>query len=79
MEWLYRNAQLRTPNHLHKIYCLEDMVMGLYELAEQPISESSAIKLLTVTTWDYEKNTRCSYHEELEVKDCALAVCKRFG
>lgn len=53
--------------------------MGLYELAEQPISESSAIKLLTVTTWDYEKNTRCSYHEELEVKDCALAVCKRFG
>jgi len=42
-------------------------------------TRSAVVEMLTTSVFDYEANTRCKWHEEQQVKYCALGTVKRFA
>ncbi|XP_078000506.1 protein maelstrom homolog isoform X2 [Glandiceps talaboti] len=77
LDWLaYKGG---CPNLLEKVYELEGLVMDLFDHGGGNMpSKSQAHDLLTTSVFDYEKYTRCNYHEEIEVRFCSLGICKRY-
>eukprot|EP00794_Sanderia_malayensis_P011153 gene11153-12325_t len=41
--------------------------------------EMAATKLFTSSVYDYERNTRCEYHEKLDLKYCSMAMAKKWS
>ncbi|XP_071958708.1 protein maelstrom homolog [Antedon mediterranea] len=77
VDWMARHADV--PNKLdEKIYQLEILYTELHYhgvRGDKP-SLTCATIMFSSTSFDYESNTRCDFHEELENKHCALAVAK---
>ena len=84
IDWLHAHACLNIPNRLHRLFFLETMIVELYKhkLAgtTTPSSTSSAVvEMLTTSAFDYEVQTRCQWHEEEQVRYCALGTVKRYA
>ncbi|XP_070556218.1 protein maelstrom homolog isoform X2 [Ptychodera flava] len=76
LDWLAYKAGV--DNKLDKVYELEGLVCDLFQHGSAPApSKHMAHELLTTSVFDYERDTRCPYHEELEVIYCSLGICKR--
>ncbi|XP_043929027.1 protein maelstrom homolog isoform X2 [Protopterus annectens] len=76
LNWLARKA----GRICRLLVCeLEDLVVKVYKyrLKEEP-SVTLVRSMLEVFQWDYTRNTRCKWHEENDIVDCALAVCKKY-
>ncbi|KAI0213529.1 maelstrom-like protein [Lamellibrachia satsuma] len=83
MDWLHAHACLGIPNRLHRLFILENMIVELYahKLTGEttpPPTRSAVVEMLTTSVFDYEANTRCPWHEEQQVRYCALGTVKRF-
>ncbi|XP_033757847.1 protein maelstrom homolog [Pecten maximus] len=79
LEWVKGGAALGVPNRLKKVYELEGLVVELFGHIGPAPSKSSVIDMLTSSTWDYEPNTKCAFHEDLECKFCSLGIVKRYA
>uniref|UniRef100_G1KVA0 Maelstrom domain-containing protein n=1 Tax=Anolis carolinensis TaxID=28377 RepID=G1KVA0_ANOCA len=64
-------------NHL-ELRNVEELIVELYsqKLQEEP-SKTWVCSTLDASMWDYSANTRCQWHEEIDVIFCALATCKQ--
>ncbi|OWF46797.1 protein maelstrom homolog [Mizuhopecten yessoensis] len=79
LEWVLGGAALGVPNRLKKVYELEGLVVELFAHIGPAPSKSSVIDMLTSSTWDFEPNTKCAFHEELECKYCSIGILKRYA
>ncbi|XP_022103186.1 protein maelstrom homolog [Acanthaster planci] len=78
LRWLSDRAGV--PNRLGKVYEMEVLLCELFvHGGAKPPSHSGCTNLLTTSTFDYEADTRCKYHEENEVTvdNCALGKAKK--
>ncbi|XP_048588733.1 protein maelstrom homolog [Nematostella vectensis] len=81
LDWLARHAEM--PNKLRKVYELEGLICDLFSHVDQRseysgISKAQASDLLSSTVFDFEPGARCDWHEQQEVKFCALGTAKRY-
>lgn len=79
LDWIHMKACLGVPNSIRKIYEVESLFQEMHAHIGNQVSKASCIDALTSSDWDYDRNTKCEYHEELEVKDCALAIVHKYG
>ncbi|XP_013395238.1 protein maelstrom homolog [Lingula anatina] len=79
LEWLHAHACLGYANRLRKVYELDGLVQDLYAHSSASTAIGECTDLITTSAYDYEINTRCDYHEDKEVKHCALATVRRFA
>ncbi|XP_031552805.1 protein maelstrom homolog [Actinia tenebrosa] len=80
LDCLARNAEM--PNRLKKVYELEGLITDLHShiaTEGQSISKAQATDLISTTVFDYEPGARCEWHDEQEVKYCALGTVKRYS
>ena len=62
-----------------KLYALEKLVMDLFKFARHPVAKYQILDMLTTTAFDYEPQTRCTWHEENGIIHCSLAIIRRFA
>lgn len=79
LDWIHGRAALGEPNRIRKIYEVESLFQEMYAHIGSQVSKTQCIDRLTCSDWDYEPKTRCEYHEEKEVKHCALGVVNRYA
>lgn len=79
LDWIHGKACLGEPNRIKKVYEIESLFHEMQAHIGNQVSKSSCIDSLTSSEWDYEPNIKCDYHEELEVKDCALGIVHRYA
>lgn len=79
LEWIHGRACLGEPNRIRRVYEVESLFQEMYAHVGEQVSKTQCIDRLTCSDWDYEPNTRCQYHEEKEVKHCALGVVNRYA
>ncbi|XP_075707363.1 protein maelstrom homolog [Rhinoderma darwinii] len=75
LQWLAKKAGIENHFQLQDI---ESLIIKFYrdKLNEEP-SKSSVHRLLDVVKWDYANDTRCKWHEDNDMWECALASCKK--
>ncbi|XP_031362165.1 protein maelstrom homolog [Lonchura striata] len=77
---LGRMASITGIESHWELFAVEDLIMKLYQKKYQ--KEPSKIwvyRKLDVCLWDFSSNTRCKWHEEIDIACCALASCKKMG
>ncbi|XP_045165078.2 protein maelstrom homolog [Mercenaria mercenaria] len=79
LDWIHAKACLGEPNRIHKVYEIESLFHEMQAHVGNQVSKTCCIDSLTSSEWDYEPKTKCAYHEELEVKDCALGIVHRYA
>lgn len=79
LDWLSRNANI--SNSLRKVMDVELLLTELYCHAEEVAhSWSMFSSMLEDSKWDHMRDTRCDYHEDLDVAihKCALGITKKY-
>lgn len=81
LKWLSTHA--RKQPLLTKVYELEGLLLGIesHLMGKKPdfLGDAKATSYLNRSVYDYEKDTRCKYHEELDSKFCSLGIVKKWG
>lgn len=75
LEWLYRaSGAVSSPL---PVYSLEDLTLALYKHRGVVVLEQGVVEMLHNSRYQYLKESRCTYHADIETMHCALAVPRR--
>jgi protein maelstrom len=80
LDFLYNSAitdGLKDIDPLENIIEVDELFISLNRFANRQISKYSVAEQLNRYNFDYSSNTRCDFHEENEVIECALGSVKR--
>lgn len=75
LSWLQYHSGM---SNCFRINILEELTTMLFLRSDFKISEASVSDLLTTSAYDFESNTKCAQHDEVEAKHCALGCPKKY-
>nr|CAB3263593.1 protein maelstrom 2-like [Phallusia mammillata] len=76
LDWMAARAGI--ANRLHKVFELEDIAVELFDHAGVTRPSRTTIEDgCSSSMFDYESDTKCNYHDDIECIHCALLVAKK--